>query len=194
MKRQFLCNVVIAGTFIVTGCGGPKKPTQVESPQMIEELSNAPEWVLDPSVEGGIASVGSAKIGKAGIQFARTEALANGRDEIARQITVKVKNLVKSFTQVTGIGDDQVVDKVSSQVSKQVSSEVITGSKQKNLWISPSNELFIFVVVDPGIIKEAVKNSVQSSYKNEKALWQQFQAKKAHEELDKEIDKEFSGK
>jgi len=143
------------------------------------------------SMEGGMAAVGSAKIGNAGMNFARTEALANGRDELARQMSVKVKNMVKNFTQSTGIGDDETVDKVSSQVSKQVANQTLNGSRQKDSWISPSSTLYVLVAVDPAIVKESIKNAVQTSFKNEQALWQQFQAKKAYDELDKEIDKEF---
>jgi hypothetical protein len=125
------------------------------------------------------------------MQFTRTEALAAARDELARQMTLKVKNMVKNFTQATGIGDDEVVDRVSAQVSKQVSKQTLTGSKQKDLWISPSSELFVLVVLDPASVGEAVKESIKTSYKNERALWQQFQGKKAQEELDAEIEKEF---
>jgi hypothetical protein len=166
-------------------------PSKIDNEQLKDEFANAPGWVLSPNVEGGLGAVGSAKIGKAGMQFAKTEAMANGRDEIARQMSVKVKNLVKNFTQVIGVGDAQTVDKVSSQVSKQVTDQVLTGSKQKDTWISPSKELYVMVVVDPSIVKSAIQNSVETSYKNDQALWQQFQAQKGHEELDKEIEKEF---
>jgi len=142
-------------------------------------------------MEGGTAAVGSAKIGKAGINFARTEAMANGRNELARQVSVKVKNLVKNFTQTTGIGDSETVEKVSSEVSKHLSNETLIGSRQKEAWISPSSELYVLVVIDPAAIRHTIKDSVQTSLRNEQALWQMFQAKKAHEELEKEIEKEF---
>ena len=158
---------------------------------MANEFANAPKWVLNPSLEGGISAVGSAKIGKAGMQFARTEAMAHGRDELARITSVKVKNMVKNFTQSTGVADAETVDKVSSQVTKQVTNQAISGSKQKETWISPSNDIYVLVVVDASVAKDNVKQAVQTSMKNEQALWQQFQAKKANEELDKEIDKEF---
>ncbi len=183
---------------IVVSCGGskeqkPKEPAKVQSSKWSNEFANAPSWVLNPEVEGGLAAVGSAKIGKAGIQFARTEALANARDELARQLSVKVKNMVKNFTQVTGIGNDQTVDKVAVQVSKQVTAQVLQGSKQKDMWISPSGTLYVLVVLDPQSVKNVVKEQTLTSLRNEKALWQQFQAKKAYEELEKEIQKEFGG-
>ncbi len=183
----------------ITSCGKKEEPKQepvnkIQNSQWANELKDAPSWVLNPEVEGGLAAVGSAKIGKAGLQFARTEALANARDELARQISVKVKNMVKNFTQVTGIGNEETVDKVSVQVSKQVTSQVLQGSRQKDMWISPSGTLYVLVVVDPEMIKKVVKEQTLTSLRNEKALWQQFQAKKAYEELEKEIQKEFGGK
>lgn len=160
---------------------------------MEDEFEDAPSWVLDggSSIDEGAAAVGSAKISKAGMNFTRTEALAYGRDELARQLGVKVKNMVKNFSQTTGIGDDETVDKVSSQVSTQVTKETISGSRQKEMWISPSKDLYVLVFIDNETLKTAVKNSVQTSMKNEAALWQQFQAKKAYDDLDKEIEKEF---
>ncbi|MFQ5561334.1 MAG: LPP20 family lipoprotein [Nitrospinota bacterium] len=191
MKRFLLYTCLVGFTVGFFG-GCSSKTAQVDSDTLKGEFKNAPNWVLSSDMEGGLSAVGSAKIGNAGMAFAKTEAMTLGRDEISRQMNVKVKSLVKNFTQVTGIGDDEVVDKVSSQVSKQVVKQVLSGSKQKNLWISPSNELYVLVVVDPSIIKETIKNSVATSYKNDEALWQQFQAKKAHEDLDKEIEKEFN--
>ena len=189
MKRKlFLAVCAVALLTIFSGCAS--KPEKKDFGQ-VGDLADAPSWVLNPEVEGVLAAVGSSKMSKAGIQFTRTNALANGRDELARQMSLKVKNLVKNFTQATGIGDDETVDKVSSSVSKQVAKQTLTGSKQKSMWISPGNELFVLVVLDAKSVAQAVKEQVQTSYKNEKALWQQFQAKKAQEELDAEIEKEF---
>ncbi len=198
MRKILVTAVAVSFSIAFISCGEKKpapqqQPAKIQNQQWANEFANAPKWVLSPEMEGGLAAVGSAKIGKAGIQFARTEALANARDELARILTVKVKNMVKNFTQQIGVGDEQTVDKVSAQVSKQVTSTVLQGSRQKDMWISPSGELYVLVVLDPASVKEAVKQATLSSFKNERALWQQFQAKKAYEELDKEIEKEFGG-
>ncbi len=199
MKKGLVILPLIFTIATITSCGKKETPkpqeiSKIQNQKWANEFENAPRWVLNPQTEGVLAAVGSAKIGKAGIQFARTEALANARDELARMISVKVKNMVKNFTQQVGVGDEQTVDKVSVQVSKQVAYQVLNGSRQKDMWISPSGTLYILVVLDPEIVKEAVKQATLSSFKNEKALWQQFQAKKAYEELDREIQKEFGNK
>ena len=199
MRKILVTAVAVSFSVAFISCGEkkpapqPQQPAQVQNQQWANEFANAPKWVLNPEMEGGLAAVGSAKIGAAGIQFARTEALANARDELARMLSVKVKNMVKNFTQQIGVGDDQTVDKVSVQVSKQVTAQVLNGSRQKDMWISPSGELYVLVVLDPASVQEAVKQATLSSFKKERALWQQFQAKKAYEELDREIEKEFGG-
>lgn len=191
-KSMVMFGVSVLSVMVFAGCASsPKEATKVQEPLMANELANAPKWVLNPSLEGGMSGVGSARVGKAGMQFARDEAMANARDAIAQTMSLKIKNMMKKFTETTGVGDAETVDKVSSKVSRQVANETIVGSKQKDTWISPSGEMYVLVVVDATMAKDSVKNAVQTSLRNEQALWQQFQAKKANEELDKEIDKEF---
>jgi hypothetical protein len=157
-----------------------------------QKLSKAPKWVFKPEYEDSLASYGYSKITKAGLNFARVEALSNARDELARILKLKVKNMVKNFTEATGIDDSEAIDRVSTQVSKQVANEVLQGSKQKDMWISPENELFVLVAIDKNAVSQYVKNSVATSFKNEQAVWQQIQAKKSYEELQNEIDKEMN--
>lgn len=191
-KRIVLYGLSVLLVVVIAGCAStPKEVAKVQEPVMANEFSNAPKWVLNPSLEGGLSAVGSAKVGKAGMQFARTEAMAHARNELANITNTKVKNMVKTFTQSTGTGEAEALDKVASEVSKQVTNQTLSGSKQKDTWISPSGEFYVLVIVDENVAKDSVKNAVQTSLRNEQALWQQFQAKKANEELDKEIDKEF---
>ncbi len=193
MRKALLFSLAgIASLGMVTSCGGKKEvKTGFEGDPC---LKGAPAWVLNPQVEGSkIAAVGSAKLGKAGLQFARTEALSNARDELARMIEIRVKNMVKNFMQVTGVGDAETVDRVSVQVSKQVAYQTIRGSKQVAMWRSPCGELFVLVGIDPKMVKDFIKTQVETSLRNEQALWQLYQSKKAHEELEREIEKEFKG-
>lgn len=184
MKRMLMVVAILAiGSVFMAGC-------QSAAPVK----TDLPAWVLMPP-EGGLSSVGSAKIGPAGMSFAKMEASANARDEIARTINVKVKNMIKNFTESTGVGDDQTVDKVFTSVSKQVAKVDLTGSRVKNVFMDTANqEIYVLVALQPEVVKsvaETMKQAAVTSFKNDRALWQKFQAKKAHEELDKEIEKEF---
>ena len=185
MKRIILTIVLVS--LVAVGCG-----KKAAAPKISDVCFNgAPQWVFTPELESGLAAAGSAKIGPAGMQFAKTEAMASGRDELARMLELKVQNMVKNFTQTTGIGDAQTVDKVSAQVSKQVANQTLTGSRQKDIWQSPCNELWVLVALDPTLVKAQTSQAIMSSFKNDNALWQQFQSQKAFEELEKEIGKEL---
>ena len=147
MKRiLFSIAALTIASMLFTACQSTDK---VANKELQGEFANAPKWVFDASMEGGLSAVGSAKMSKAGMQFTKTEAMAAARNDLAMQMNVKVKNMVKNFTQATGIGDDEVVDRVSAQVSKQVAKQTLNGSRQKDTWISPSGEYFVLVVLDP---------------------------------------------
>lgn len=185
MKKVMVILAAMAMVCVVAaGCKtGDEKPS-----------SNLPAWVLVPP-EGGISGVGSAKVGPAGMQTARIEATANARDEMARIMNVRVKNMIKNFTETTGVGDAQTVDKVFTNVSKQVAKVDLTGSQIKKVFLDEkNNELYVLVGLNPEAVSQAsdaMKQAAITSFKNDQALWQKFQAKKGHEELEKEIEKEF---
>ena len=186
--KKFLLIALVISAFAFAGCSS--KQQTVTAAQFNKCYKDAPSCVIMGGAEGGLSAVGSAQIGNAGLQFARTEALANGRDEIARMLQLKVSNMVKNFTQTTGIGDDQTVDKVSANVSRQLANQTLTGSKAKETWISSEcNELFILVVADAPSMEEDIKAQITSSYRNEQAIWQQIQAKNALKEMDEQIEK-----
>ena len=188
MKRiSVVVMVVLCSILMMVGCTEKKVETVA---------SDLPSWVLVPP-EGGICAVGSAKIGAAGTGFARTEAAASARDEIARILNVRVKNMFKNFTETTGVGDEQTVDKVTTSVTKQLAKVDLSGSIIKNVYRDLANkELYVLVAVKPEVVKQVadtMRQAAVNSFKNEKALWQKFQAKKGQEELENQIEKEFGG-
>ncbi|PLX69882.1 MAG: hypothetical protein C0603_02815 [Denitrovibrio sp.] len=185
MKKLIL--LLAAMSLLMVGCIGGQAKKELADPC----FKDAPQWVINPQVEGAIAATGSAKKSAGGMQFTRDAAMANARSEISRVLEVKVKTMMKDFTQVTGVGDAQTVDKVTSSVSKQVSSQVLQGTMQKDAWFSPCSELYVLVVLDPSKVAMETKKQVVSSMKKDDALWQQFQAQKAQKDLDAAVDKEF---
>ncbi|MCP3952453.1 MAG: hypothetical protein GY697_09595 [Desulfobacterales bacterium] len=190
MKRFGILLMMLAiGCLLATGCSKKVKP--IDNEALEEEFKHAPAWVLNGHAEGDISAVGSAVIGKSGIQFAKNEALAHGRNELARQTSIKVKALVNNFVEQTGLGDEQLVDRFSKQMTKQITNVTLSGSRQKDMWISPSKELYVLMVMDPATVKESVKRQLTSSYKNDAARWQEFKAKNGEAELEREIEKTF---
>jgi len=179
---------ILAATF--TGCGGKATPEEETSFRCEQDGVHAPKWTCmpDSGMEGAITDLGSAPYSKLGAGFTRREALANARSNLAQQIEALVKDKVETFTRSTGVGGREVADKVSTQVSKQTAKVSLKGSKQLEFWQHPTNKtMYILVGMNENAMNEEIKANVKSSYKNDEALWQQFQAKNALESLEKEF-------
>ena len=197
MIKKYLLSTVAASLMVltITGCGGaaPVAEEQAEYDDRCKISGQlAPEWACGNSAyfKDSIVAVGIAAPTKAGSGMQRTLAQANGRDGLARQVQVEVKNKVENFSRVTGVGDSEVVDRVATEVSKQLSKTTLTGSRQlKSFTDSKTGELYVLMGSPTAEVMAAAKEQVKSSYKNDKAMYQRFLASQASKELDFELSK-----
>ena len=182
--------VAIAATLV--GCGGAEPKPQKEEADFRCHKENvlAPEWTCKPKVEGAYAALGVAAKSAAGIGHMRRVALMNGRSELAQQIKTDIKDKVEGFTRTTGVGDSETVDMVSTSVTKQVARVALAGSEDVDSWEAPSGALYMLVMIPKKAVNKAVQDAVKTSFKNDNALWQQFQSQKALESLDNEFPTE----
>lgn len=169
---------------LVTGCS----KSAVKEANMSKRYKGAPNWVFRPAPEGALSAVGSAIIGEAGFAFARNEAMADARDQLAKGINTRVQSIAKHFAHTTGLGDDKIVDKVVSNATRQFTNTELVGSSMRNMWRSDKDELFVLVTMDPEAVKTIVKESVVTTYQSDPVLWQQYQAKKAYKDLDEILE------
>ncbi len=186
--KQWGLACALAGVLAMSGCSD-KEPEVDEDYKCTIAGALAPEWACGNEViEGEITAVGVAPLSKMGQGFSRREAMANGRSNLAQQIETLVKDKVETFTRATGVASAEVADKVSTQVSKQVAKVSLQGSRQIKYWQNPANEeIFVLMSVSENGINREARSQVQSSFKNDDALWQQFQAQNALEALEKEF-------
>ena len=184
-----------ASALMMTGCSSNKLDVKekVKNEAMQNELEGAPQWVMvSPDNSDNLYGVGISEHTNMDFSFQKAEAMGYARDEIARNISTKVKNMLKTFKEKTGTGKEATFDKVVTNVSKQIAKQTLTGSKQANMWISKSGNLYVLVSMPKENIKAEVKSTLRNSFKNDNAAWQQFKSKQAQEELDKAVDKEFN--
>lgn len=192
MKRTIIkaLSAVAVASLVLTGCGSDPKPKE---PQFFckQDGVRAPEWTCNPYKDGYIAAVGIAKMNAGNDKaFQRAEAMASGRDALASQIEVKVSNLFKSYRATTGAGESATFDNSNSQVSKQLASQTLQGSRPASSWKHPkTNELYLFVIAPTDDLKNGMEGAIKTSFKNDRAMYQQFLAQKANGELDKELEK-----
>ena len=172
---------ILAGLFILfSGC-----TTKSIDHTCTIDGANAPKWVCNggSDLKNGIYAVGSAPyVGDMSAQ--RTEAMAVARDELSREISLKVQNMVKTYVSDIGVGKDKKLQRVVDIVSRQITNNILRGSKIIQTWISPKKEMFVLV----GISADDLKRSVDSLTKEELL---KLKAKEAQEEL-KEAIKELN--
>ena len=174
----------------ISGCSD-KEPevTAVEEFGCKQENTLAPRWTCIPAVEGFYAGVGIAEKSAAGTAHMRKVALMNGRSDLVQQIQTQVKDKMEGFTRATGNGSAETVDMVTTAVTKQVAKVDLQGSKAVDMWNAPSGAIYMLVTVPEASVNNEVKKAIgaPSSFKNDDALWQQFQSKQALESLENEF-------
>ena len=181
---------------VITGCSSQKpepKKQEIYPPTFTckQEGVAAPKWTCIPDVPGYYAGVGVSEKSAAGIAHMRRVALMNGRSDLAQQIQSQIKDKMEGFTRATGNGSAETVDKVTTAITKQIAKVNLKDSKAIDMWNAPSGAIYMLVTVPEANVnkevKKVYKKTVDSSFKNDDALWQQFQSKQALENLDKEF-------
>lgn len=181
--------VATAATFLVA-CGSNQPAPQPVASCVFADGSNqpAPEWVCGAPVNGiDLSAVGYADKSGAGANFMKQMAATAARVELAQTMKVEVQNMIKQYSETTGAGDSETVDQVNTSVTKQITKETLVGSRIFRQMPTPTGGIVVLVGLAPEIVANIAEQSLKTSMKNERALWQKFQAGKAQDELAADI-------
>jgi len=193
MKKQLIMtsSLLLVGSLFFTACSGKKDVKKEATFKCEQDGILAPKWTCNAYMKDQIAAVGIAKMNAGNDKsFQRSEAMADARDALTSRISTKVSNLFKSYKAATGTGKDATFDNSSSKVSEQLASETLNGSRSVDSWKHPAtNELYLLVVVDNSAVQSAMKGAINTSFKNDKAMYQKFLADQASKELDHKLSK-----
>lgn len=142
-------------------------------------IQGAPNWVLNGG-QGDMSAVGIADIINGDLGYARTEALALARDELARQVATEVEGVINRAASVTmgSSVQDAQVSKASEQIIKQGVSQTLSGTKQTDTWITKdAAKIFVLIKLNPelkaklqaNVKREINKSSLPSNIRQEAA-------------------------
>ena len=179
----------IAVSTLLASCGGNVKevadcvfPDAPDTP--------APGWICDQPVDGiDVSAVGSAQKSAAGQSFMKQMAATDARVQLAQRMKLQLRNMIKQYVETTGAADSETVDKTLTSVTKQITDETLVGSKIFKTRSSPNGQLYVLLGMDAASVEQAAENALKTSMRNDRALWQQFKAQKAQDELAAEIAK-----
>lgn len=190
MKKIVLGITAFGLVLGLAACGGHKNVNQAAIPDCVFPNTNmgAPGWVCDEPAPGlDVQSVGVAEKSQAGISFMKDMAAADARGRLAEQMRVRVQKMVKKYLGTTGVGDSETVDAAASSTIKTITNEVLVGSKIYKSRTGPNGRLFVLLGIDAAAAAKIVEAAAKTSMNNEKALWQQFVAKKSFDEMAADI-------
>ncbi|TLD93847.1 hypothetical protein LS74_000410 [Helicobacter magdeburgensis] len=154
-KAKLLAGSVVAALLLV-GCGGDNalgvggKSIDKKALKALN-LKGAPNWVLNAG-QGDMSAIGDAEIVGGDLGFARNEALALARDEIARQVSVSVKgSLLNAKSKTKSDMGDASMQSITEQITKQSTDTILSGTKQTDTWITDDgSRIFVLAKLDEG--------------------------------------------
>lgn len=190
MKQLVRIVVSTLVTATIVACGSTEKPQH-------EFNKNLPDWVLNPTIEGGLAAP-VCVIASGNLNTDKSQATALGRVELAQQINVKVKALDKTYQERVDVDNQAQVGSTFSSVSKQLTDQAIQGSRVSESGYTEFDEkrhLCVLTVLDPNATKGFFDGLVKASGRqldptDERVLYQEFKAHKAQKDLEAELFKQ----
>lgn len=135
-KIKYVASAVLAGILLV-GCGNGISDAALEA----TGLKGAPNWVIQGG-DGLYTAVGDAPIVKNNVNFARAEALASARVEVAKQIQVRVNSYLQKTTQRR---DESLTEDVKNGINEAAQQDLVD-SKPSAFWISDDGKR-VYVLV-----------------------------------------------
>lgn len=193
-KRAMTLGLVMMGIFaLIVGCAtAPEK--EKEAPKVKEE-SLLPDWVINPTIEGGIAA-SECTNWTGDISLDKAEAVASARASLAKQIYTRVEAMDKVYKRKVRTEEGSIPGGTFESVSKQVTKQYLKGSrpiKAKIVTIEGKKHFCVMCAMDPTTTRKLFDKIIEQSKaplspKDERILYEEFRAQKAHEELEKEME------
>ena len=175
MKTLQLICVCIASAALLSACSG-------NSGTPSSGFANEPSWVTNP-IKG--CGVGSAKY--RGIRdLTRKAAIASARDDLARQLKVKVEGMIKTYQAMGEAEGKEFSEEQTSRVSRNIVSTTLVGTiPKKNAMVG--KDYYSTVCLDPAVFADAFDKMNDMSQKMRSALKKRAKAEFA--DLDKQLER-----
>lgn len=178
MKKLIGSVVMLGFALFLLGCGGSSTISK----------SNAPEWFLNPpKAADKLYGIGSAQ--KQNIQLAKEISETRAKKEIAQALSQKVQNLMKDFMSESGIGETAEATEFTQSITKTITDINLEGCTIEKREIIEGTvwTLAIWPINDAS--RSFLKDKISAELKRREALYNELQAKKGFEDLDKELAK-----
>ena len=195
MKILKLSFMVVVSVLVLISCGSKPSATEttvydMPAPSVAtnpKAPSDLPDWYINTPEEDDtfIYAVGMGESRK--MDVAIDKAKQSGKVELSERIAANVQSQVKNFTQEAGMDENtQIVDFYQS-TSKTVTNNTLNGVTVLKRYPYQKSGGTWLAYVQLGLRKDAVGTQVVNVIKNEEALYAEFKASQAFQELEASV-------
>lgn len=182
MKKLVIALMILSLTLLIVGCGSNKS-----APKPDGEVVYRPAWWNSQPDPAYVCTYGQ------GTNLSETSSMntakANAMLEAAQYVESEVKGMIKSYEEEAGVYDPQLLA-LSSSVVKVVSNAKFTGTVTGSVEtrkVTENGGPRFKTWMQVKIPKSDIKKNMMANIKNKEALYNQFKASQAFQELDKEL-------
>lgn len=147
----------------LSGCSGAAKHRTGRT--FADTMEDAPDWArkgcaaFSGEKKKWVCGVGSME-GTNNLSLCRSTAMARGRTEIARELNLRVKAMIKDYQRsVTGGGAMHLAaddEQYAADVAKQITDISLPGTRLEDTWFSDYGHCFALMVLDLDGFRDAV--------------------------------------
>lgn len=145
---------------LVFACGKPSPKTALEA-----ELQGLPPWALGKCQETlknkqALCASGSVQ-GMTSVSLARSAAEGRARTELARELAVRVKSMLKDYQSAAQGGPDNATssEQYIEDTSKQITDLTLSGSRLEETFVSETGTFWALVVLDVDAFKDSLQKA-----------------------------------
>ncbi|MEN6444883.1 MAG: hypothetical protein ABFC98_02420 [Candidatus Cloacimonas sp.] len=189
LHKVMLLLVLVAVIIMISACSSNKKTEATPQGKPQGEVVYRPTWWSSQPEKDFVCTYGQAT--KLSENASMDAARANALQEAAQYVEVLVNSMLKNYEEEAGVKDPQVLA-LTQNVVKAVSSAkftgVVTGSIETRRVTEPEGMRYK-TWIQLKIPKDEINKKLAESINNEEALYNQFKASQAFQELEKSVEK-----
>jgi hypothetical protein len=181
MKVRSIVILLVIGLFILSACSSGKSARH--SPQAVFQ----PDWYGMQGDSEYVFTYGqSVNVSQNASEKA---AYANAMQEAAQYVETHVQSMIKNYIEEAGVEDPQVLA-LTSSVARVVANANFSGTQiaRRETFVLDNGRYQTFIRVS--IPQNEVNRTLRNQIRNEEALYNQFKASQAFDELDKVLERQ----
>lgn len=180
-------SVIVLTYLTLLGCSSSE-------PMKETSIGDIPEWILNPYVEGGIAT-SDCVLFSGNMSIDRKQAIAQARVLLSAEIESRVAGMDETYQDKIQVNGESTSGSTFSSVSKQITDQTLIGSRTIRtdvVSISGKDNLCVLVGIEEGQTRELYESLLNATQRNlspedDSVLYQEFKAERAQARLQEAI-------